>query len=508
MNQKLTAILLALMVSVVASPGLVSADSVFNNVDGSIDTTVEVLNLTVGGVNGSVMYKVHPTNGDGENGCNLDGGQLATFSVASANPAAATVSPSSITFTGPGCGDSQTITVTPVGVGDADITLSETANTAGGTFTVDAAKFTAHVTAGAPSDVTPPVIVATVSPDANANGWHSSDVTVSWTVTDGESAISSSSGCDTTILTAETAGTTLTCTATSDGGTSSDSVTIKIDKTAPVVTGSRLPLANTAGWNNTDVVASFMCADTGSVQSDIDVDTVAGTTVSTEGADQSVTSTGDCIDNAGNAAVAATVSNISIDKTAPDVTITTPADGAKYIRNHVVLADWAVSDALSGINASATTATAADGSAIDTATLGIKAFTVSATDLAGNMTSVTNSYTVETYTFNGFQSPLTLSLKDFKKTSTIPVKIKLSTSDGVTVTDAVAQLYIDKTTGTPTTPAVSSGNSNTLNYFRYDLTGAQYIFNLSTKVLSTVGTYKLRVTLDDGTEQMMTIVVR
>lgn len=44
-------------------------------------------------------------------------------------------------------------------------------------------------------DNTPPVITPTVSGTSGNNGWYTSDVGVSWAVTDGESVISSSSGC-------------------------------------------------------------------------------------------------------------------------------------------------------------------------------------------------------------------------------------------------------------------------------------------------------------------------
>jgi hypothetical protein len=84
-------------------------------------------------------------------------------------------------------------------------------------------------------DTTVPLITPNVSGTEGQNGWYTSDVTVSWTVTDGESPITSQSGCATTTITQDTAGTTLTCTATSAGGTSSKSVTIKRDTTAPTL---------------------------------------------------------------------------------------------------------------------------------------------------------------------------------------------------------------------------------------------------------------------------------
>jgi hypothetical protein len=72
-------------------------------------------------------------------------------------------------------------------------------------------------------------------------------------------------------------------------------------------------------WFNTDVQVGFSCADGGSAPSGLATNTVAGRTLTAEGADQSVTNTGDCVDQAGNRATAATVREINIDKTAPTV---------------------------------------------------------------------------------------------------------------------------------------------------------------------------------------------
>ena len=86
-------------------------------------------------------------------------------------------------------------------------------------------------------------------------------------------------------------------------------VTGEADKTKPIITGLRDPLPNASGWNNTNVTVSFRCEDIGPLQSGIDTNTVAGMTVTTEGKDQSVTNTGECIDAAGNVADPVTISS-------------------------------------------------------------------------------------------------------------------------------------------------------------------------------------------------------
>lgn len=91
------------------------------------------------------------------------------------------------------------------------------------------------------SDSTPPVIVPTVEGTPGLGGWYTSDITVSWGVTDGESPITAHSGCLSSTVSTDTAGVTFTCTATSDGGTHSESVTVKRDATPPVVACSVAP---------------------------------------------------------------------------------------------------------------------------------------------------------------------------------------------------------------------------------------------------------------------------
>jgi len=87
----------------------------------------------------------------------------------------------------------------------------------------------------APVDSTAPIVTATVDGTLGLLDWYVSDVNVDFTVTDPESA-PSAIGCAPTTVSADTAGVTRTCTASSAGGEHSISVTVKRDATPPTIT--------------------------------------------------------------------------------------------------------------------------------------------------------------------------------------------------------------------------------------------------------------------------------
>ena len=97
------------------------------------------------------------------------------------------------------------------------------------------------------ADVTPPVISPQITGTLGNNGWYRSAVTVNWSVSDPESGIASSTGCAPTNLTGDTAGVTLTCSASNAVGLSTSiPITIKVDKTPPAISG--MPVAACSLW--------------------------------------------------------------------------------------------------------------------------------------------------------------------------------------------------------------------------------------------------------------------
>jgi hypothetical protein len=111
-------------------------------------------------------------------------------------------------------------------------------------------------------DMTPPVIVPQITGTLGNNGWYTSNVAVSWSATDPESSIASSTGCTTTNLTVITTGTTLTCAAINGAGLSnSASVTIKIDLTPPVIVPSVAGQLGANGWYISDVTVAWSVVD-------------------------------------------------------------------------------------------------------------------------------------------------------------------------------------------------------------------------------------------------------
>jgi hypothetical protein len=79
---------------------------------------------------------------------------------------------------------------------------------------------------------------------------------------------------------------------------------------------------------------------------------------------------------------------------APSASIATPTNGALYTQGQLVAASYSCSDAAGGPGIAACSGQVANGAAIDTGSLGLHSFTVTATSRDGQAGSATVSYTV------------------------------------------------------------------------------------------------------------------
>ncbi len=160
-------------------------------------------------------------------------------------------------------------------------------------------------------DGTPPVITFEVVGKEGANGWYVSQTTVRWHVSDPESGIKASSGCDAVAL-GDTSATRLTCSATNLADVSSSvSMTVKVDSTPPAVTGSTADRPPDVGtWYVRPVTFTFAGSDATSG--------VAGcSAVGYQGPDNGEAAVaGTCSDRAGNVSAPGSAT-LRYDATAP-----------------------------------------------------------------------------------------------------------------------------------------------------------------------------------------------
>jgi Tol biopolymer transport system component len=126
--------------------------------------------------------------------------------------------------------------------------------------------------------------------------------------------------------------------------------------------------------------------------------------------------------------------------------------------------------------------------------------------------------TVVPYEFGGFEAPLaadgSASIRKGANGRTIPVAFQLRRG-GEVVTTALASLTVqrvlDIATGTvdvtdqTADAGQSSGNSG---WFRYDPQTERYVFALKTTDLAAPGTYRIRVSLDDGSVHVVDFSLR
>jgi alpha-tubulin suppressor-like RCC1 family protein len=307
-------------------------------------------------------------------------------------------------------------------------TLSGTPTTAGTfTFTIrgeDGNGFTAvrTFTMTVREDTTAPVIAPALTGTLGSNGWYTGTVNLVWQVTDDESQITSQTGCDAVAYATDIAGVTTTCTATSSGGTASQSVTIRRDATAPQLSLPAPMVAEATSSSGAVVVFNPSASDATSGVQAVSCTPASGSTFALG------TTTVQCtaIDNAGNSATGAF--EITVRDTTPPALVC-PADINGTVGQSVALGTPIMSDTVDptpvlGNNAPGVFPP------------GVTTVQWTAMDVAGNTSACVQNVTL-IYTFNGFLQPVdnlpVLNQTRYRSGKGIPVQFSLGENHGLDI---------------------------------------------------------------------------
>ena len=345
-----------------------------------------------------------------------------------------------------------------------------------------------------------PTVTHAVSPQPNAADWNRSDATVTFSATDQLNG----SGVDEDTLTKpvlvdqETAGRLVEGSARDKAGNlGTDSVTVKLDETAPRITGAVVAGDRGEGdWYVGPVTVRFTCADDLSGVAVCPEDVV----LTGNGAGQSVTRT--ATDAAGNDA-AVTVEGIDIDSEKPRIQLKGIAPSELYTLGAVPTPSCVATDEVSGPAGCDVTVTGGTANGV-----GTFAYTARATDTAGNVTTETGAYRV-VYRWDGFRQPINdtahqtgVATSIFKAGSTVPVKFQLKRADGTVVQANAAPVWQVPDKGGPTLAPVDESlyetSADTSTVYRWDATDEQYHYNWKTADAAKGYYHRIGVRLDDG----------
>jgi hypothetical protein len=337
------------------------------------------------------------------------------------------------------------------------------------------------------------VVLSVSAGTLGSNSWYISNVTIH---TSSDADISGVSCTPDQFQGTDTAGATFNGSCTNGAGLTSHAapLTIKLDKSAPIITDDGPTAASNglAGWYVSAVVNQFS-AD-GAISGLADP-SKANFTVSSGTAEGSAVKVGSgpVPDNAGNTNTGIDSAAFKIDLSNPSLACPSPAPS--FILNQVGAQVTAtVSDAISG-PASLTASTAAN-----TSTVGTKTANITGYDNAGRSSTVGCSYSV-VYNWSGFFQPIDMNmLNTVKSGSGVPVKFSLGGDQGLNIFEFGYPRLVRTscTTGLPE-DAIETTVTAGYSSLTYDALAGQYIYVWKTDK-AWVGTCgQLQVKLIDGT---------
>jgi uncharacterized repeat protein (TIGR03803 family) len=176
-----------------------------------------------------------------------------------------------------------------------------------------------------------------------------------------------------------------------DGGVIFKLSGIVLDTTPPSVTCTA---PSTTGWRATNVNVACSAGDTGSGLAGPGAFTLSTNVSPNTESTNAFTDAATVCDFALNCVEVGPYGPYMIDQLAPSITISAPSRGAVFAPGQVVLANYGCDDG-AGSGVASCSGTVANGSPIDTATVGPKTFAVNASDRVNNTSPpVTVSYTV------------------------------------------------------------------------------------------------------------------
>ncbi|MCU1676122.1 MAG: hypothetical protein JWM93_880 [Frankiales bacterium] len=289
-------------------------------------------------------------------------------------------------------------------------------------------------------------------------------------------------------------------------GWSGESDPVKVDETAPgapAISADRAPeYAGDGGWfADTVTLATADAGDPdlrdGSEGSGVAADSVAEPeTLTASGTVQRSVR-----DRVGHASVAAQ-RTVQVDTDRPAVALDCPSSVVLHGAASVVIS---ASDGMSGLRDDPSGAVS-----VDTDSVGDKTIAARAVDNVGHAGSASCEVGVH-YAYSGLLAPVKQDGSSvFKLNSTVPLKLRLRDAADRSVGSAAIvvemERYSTTVLGTDVESTVTATPTNGKD-FTYHPDSGEYHYNLSTKPL-TVGTWNIKLTLDDGTVRRTRVSLR